>query len=159
MRFLIIGICVFVAAFTVGTIVIGDRSFDGVVVDKPYETGLDWDNIRERKAKLGWIVSVGKGPFQTGRNDLFVSIADRNGTALSKARVSVKITRPATSTFDRTYGATELPDGRYHVSIDLAGYGTWNAVVTVVRGNDHTDYTQPLFAERSNSWIDRLDKE
>jgi hypothetical protein len=53
MRTAIILICILALAATLGAIVVGIRTVDGLVVEKPYETGLAWDEIQRQKAKPG----------------------------------------------------------------------------------------------------------
>ena len=45
-------VSVLALAATIGAIVIGMKSFEGLVVEKPYETGLAWDEIKKKKATL-----------------------------------------------------------------------------------------------------------
>ena len=59
-------------AATLGTIIVGTRSFEGIVVDKPYEAGLAFDDREQQKSKLGWKVAVEGSQFRTGENETFV---------------------------------------------------------------------------------------
>jgi len=45
-------VSVLALAATISALVIGMKSFEGLVVEKPYETGLAWDEIQKQKAKL-----------------------------------------------------------------------------------------------------------
>jgi nitrogen fixation protein FixH len=148
MRALIITVCILVLLLTVGTIVIGSRSFDGVVVEKPYETGLAWDKAEQQREKLGWNVSLDSPSFRTGRNDLVIMVADRDRRIIGDARVDLKVTRPSTTSFDRSYAAEPQADGRYRASVELAQPGNWDVIVRVQRGAAISDYTVHLYAER-----------
>ncbi len=104
MRFfivIIVLICILALAATIGTIVVGSRSFEGIVVDNPYETGLAWDRERRNQEDLGWSVALQEAAYKTGKNDLIVMVRDKNGVPLSDAVVSVVVSRPSTRAFDR----------------------------------------------------------
>lgn len=136
MRALIIVISILVVIATALTIVTGTRSFEGIVVEKPYETGLSWDADRARLARLGWTVTLAEGAHRLGRNDLVLNIVDKSGALLADASVSVKLTRPSTSAYDRTYPAVRKPDSTYLASIDFPLQGNWDLIIAVKRGAD-----------------------
>src|SRR5512147_282968 len=99
----IVIISILVLAATVGTIVVGSGSFEGIVTDKPYEAGLAWDEVRKNRERLGWTVSLRYARFAPGVNDLTVLAVDKSGGPLADAMVSVTVTRPSTRAYDRTY--------------------------------------------------------
>jgi len=139
---IIVLVCVLALAATIGTIVIGSRSFEGTVVDNPYETGLAWDEARRNRESLGWSVALQGATYKTGTNDLIVMVRDKNGSPLSEAVVSFAVTRPSTRAFDRTYRAVARPDGRYRAAIDLPLYGNWDVLINVSRKNDRTSFNK-----------------
>src|SRR5919108_6547317 len=57
MRFFIIIlviISILALSATIGALIVGMRSFEGLVVEKPYETGLAWDELqKQKKENLG----------------------------------------------------------------------------------------------------------
>jgi nitrogen fixation protein FixH len=148
MRTLIILVCIFIIVVTAVTIIVGSRSFDGIVVEKPYETGLAWDKAQEQKEKLGWNVSLQGGPYRVGKNDLGISISDRNERLIHDAEMSIRVTRPSTTAFDRTYQAAALPDGRFHASVDLVRPGMWDLIVHVQHADEQAEYTLHLYVQR-----------
>jgi nitrogen fixation protein FixH len=149
MRTLIILVSGFIVLLTAITIIVGSRKFDGVVVEKPYETGLAWDKTEQQRTKLGWNVSTEGGPFHIGGNDLFIAISGPDRRLIRDACVSIRVTRPSTNVFDRTYKGEPQPDGRFRVPIELARYGNWDLVVTARHGGAQADYTFHLYAERT----------
>jgi nitrogen fixation protein FixH len=151
MRTLIVVLSVVVAAATAVTIIVGTRSFDGVVVEKPYETGLAWDTMREQKVRLGWTVSTNKNLFPLGRNDLFITLYDRNGNLMADAVVSVIVSRPSTNRYDKTYQAVRQPDGRYRASIEFPLSGNWDVIMSVKHGNEQADFTQSVLAKKNRT--------
>ena len=151
MRFfvvIIVLICILALAATIGTIVVGSRSFEGLVVDNPYETGLAWDRERRNQEDLGWSVALQESTYKTGKNDLIVMVRDKNGVPLSDAVVSVIVSRPSTRAFDRTYSTVVQPDGRYHTAIDLPFYGNWGVVIDVNRKMERTSFNKMISANQ-----------
>ena len=151
MRFfivIIVLICILALAATIGAIVVGSRSFEGIVVDKPYETGLAWDEERRNQESLGWSVDLQKATFKTGKNDLIIMVRDKNGSLLSDAVVSVAVSRPSTRAFDRIYLTVVQPNGRYRTEIDLPFYGNWDLIVDVSRKKERTSFNKMISAKQ-----------
>ncbi|HUI67634.1 MAG TPA: FixH family protein [Nitrospirota bacterium] len=148
MRILIIVICIIALAATIGAIIVGKRSFEGLVVEKPYETGLAWDETRNKQTNLGWTVSVQGARFKTGKNELIVKVVDKSRSLLTDAAVSVTVSRSSTREYDKTYRTIEQSDGRYHASISLPLYGSWDLIIDVSRKNDHSIFKEAIFAEQ-----------
>lgn len=146
MRILIILICVIALAATIGAFIVGRQSFEGLVVEKPYETGLAWDETRQKQASLGWTVSIQGAPFKTGRNELIVKVIDKDRSLLTDAAVSVTVSRSSTRAYDKIYRTIQQSDGSYHASINLLFYGNWDLIIDVSRNNDHSIFKEPIFA-------------
>ena len=149
---LIVLVCVVALAATIGTIVVGSRSFEGIVVDKPYETGLAWDEARRNRESLGWSVVLQETTYKTGKNDLIVMVRDKNGSPLSDAVVSVVVSRPSTREFDRTYLSVAQEHERRRsptddiAAIDLPLYGNWDVTIDVSRKNERTSFNKIISA-------------
>ncbi len=146
MKTLIIIVSIIAVGATIVTIVVGEKSFEGLVVEKPYESGLAWDKTTGQMAALGWRVSIDTPSLQLGTNDLRVDVYDRSGARIADANVVVRLTRPETNVYDRIYAANRQSDGVYHATITLPALGNWQAVVAVSRGQDRAVYTIPLSA-------------
>ncbi len=140
--------CILALTATIGTIVVGSRSFEGIVVDNPYETGLAWDEERRNRESLGWAVALQKTTYKTGKNDFIVMVRDKNGAPLSDAVVSVAVSRPSTRAFDRTYHTVVRPNGRYRTELDLPLYGNWGVIIDVSRKNDRTSFNKMISADQ-----------
>ena len=150
MRTVIIIICIFAVAATLGTIVVGIQSFDGVVVENPYEAGLAWDETHQNKAVLGWNVTLENGLFKTGKNDLFLKVLDRNGRQLENATVSVTTSRPSTRFYDRTYPAIRTPEGGFQTSLELPLFGSWDLRIEVNHAKDRCSFNKRIYAEQED---------
>jgi nitrogen fixation protein FixH len=140
-------VCVLTLAATIVTIIVGTRSFEGIVVDKPYETGLAWDEQARQKSKLGWKVSVAGARFPTGENELAIDAVDRYGQPLENIAVTATVSRPSTRDFDKTYTAVRQQNGRYRSSVVFPLYGAWDITIDVSRNGDRGVYRQAVYAE------------
>ncbi len=154
MRLLIVVLIVVIVlalAATIGAIIIGKRSFEGIVVDKPYEAGLSWDEEQRACRRLGWQVSLTNPSFKVGRNDLLILLKDRAGKPLKHAAVTVTVSRPSTRSYDRSYEAAELHEGegRYRSSVDLVLFGAWDIVLKVSSADGHCSYDKQIFADQT----------
>lgn len=152
MRILIatlVAVCVLALAATIGTIIVGTRSFEGIVVEKPYEAGLAWDETERQKAKLGWKVAVEGALFRTGENELILDAVDKSGQPLANAAVTATVSRPSTRDFDKTYAAVQQKDGCYRALVVFPLYGAWDITIDVVRNSDHGVYRHAVYAERA----------
>ena len=147
-RIVIMVISILVIAATTATIVVGIKSFDGVVVEKPYETGLAWDKTLQNRTALGWRINIRNDHFRTGHNELLIDALDRNGRQLEGALITVTTSRPSTGAYDRTYPAVKKPDGRFQASIDLPVFGSWDVIITAHRAKDQCSYNNHIFAEQ-----------
>ncbi len=141
----IVGIVVL--ALTIVTIIIGTRTFEGTVVDKPYEAGLAWDAERANRAALGWSVSLVRDRFPVGTAALLVAALDRRGSPLAGAEVGVALTRPSTRAYDRRAAAVAQPTGLYLAELDLPLAGAWQVTISVRSGQDRSDYVQTILAD------------
>ena len=146
MRALIIFISILALGVTATTIVVGSRSFEGLVVEKPYESGLVWDKAEQQKTLLGWQVSLDNASLRVGTTNMNINIFDRTGRRLKDADVSVKLTRPETTAYDHGYKASPQPDGSYRASVTFPVQGNWQAVVAVAQGKNQAVYTLPVYA-------------
>jgi nitrogen fixation protein FixH len=150
MRTTIIIVCILALAATIGTIIVGTGNFEGIVVEKPYEAGLAWDEMNKRKTQLGWTVNLGKTPLRTGRNELQVAVFDGNNTLLADADVIVTLSRPSTRAYDKQYQTVRQADGSYQTSVDIPLYGNWDVLIDVVRNKDRAGFKIAIFADKGS---------
>ena len=115
------------------------QSNSGVVTDNPYEVGLSYNKILEKRAKqeaLGWT-----GKTLVENNSLLVyTLADKSGNPISGAKVSVDMLRPVQKGYDFTLPLNEDGNpGRYTTKLKVPVAGSWTAHVSVVRDEDTYD--------------------
>lgn len=123
-----------------GTVVIVNMAFlyiavstnDGLVDKDYYEKGILYSKTLEDEAKLGWSIEfeLNDKASAASRNEIRVSIFERDGSVLRDAAVNAILMRPATDNFDKESELT-FRDSVYIGSffIPLAGY--WDIKVIV----------------------------
>lgn len=136
-----------VLAMTVLTIVVGARTFEGTVVDKPYETGLAYDAERRNHAELGWTATLSRVEYRVGGNDILVEAFDRDRRPLAGAEVTVRVSRPSTSAYDRSYKARPLGDGAYVATADLPLRGAWDIDISVSAAGRSSSFAETVHAQ------------
>lgn len=93
--------------------------------------------IREQ-GERGWQVHDGwvEKPL-VGQPRLFrISLTDKNGQAVTGARVQVVFLRPADKSRDMQVELPETSPGRYGEPVTLNAPGLWNLMMTISRGED-----------------------
>lgn len=126
MKTLIITIVVIGLTAVIGTLVIGTRTFDGVVTDRPFERGLAWDEEEKARRELGWKVEIGNRRLQVGPNNLMVSLADQGGIQRGAALWLLTVSRASTTRYDRSYEVDSDTDGMIEIPVDFPLYGHWD---------------------------------
>lgn len=148
MRTIIIIVVLMGLAAVAGSIIIGSSYFDGIVVDKPYETGLSWDKVRHENESTGWQADVVDGRFAAGKNELVLTVRDASGKALDGAGVSITISRPSSKSYDMTYKAVQAEDGFYKVPVIFPLYGYWDLKISILKEGKRSGFDRRIFAEK-----------
>ena len=117
-----------IAALTAvaGTIVVGINTFDGTVAEHPYERGLEWDRLQEKKAELGWTFNINNHNMKTGRSDIIFKLNDKRGLPLDASNVSVAISRPSTNAYNKHYETKKLRHGTFKATPHFPLFGYWD---------------------------------
>lgn len=123
MKALIVAIVVIGLAVVIGTIFIGSKTFDGTVVDKPYDKGIKYD--KTQKALKDYKVVVENEILGMGKNTIVFSIKSDTKDISKISDAVVTITKPTTTKFDWNYEAIRQPDGKYQALIELPDRGQW----------------------------------
>jgi nitrogen fixation protein FixH len=147
MKFYVVIVGIIVVAMTVATIVVGAWSFDGTVVDKPYEAGLAFDAERQNHLALGWSVALSREEFSVGPNQLVVQALDRDHRPLAGASVTVTVSRPSTNSYDKSYQALPQQAGDYLAMASLPLPGTWDIGIDVSVGDKRTSFAETIYAQ------------
>ncbi|RJQ53496.1 MAG: hypothetical protein C4526_06455 [Nitrospiraceae bacterium] len=147
MKTLIIIVTIIGLSAVIGSIIVGGMVFDGVVVEKPYEKGLDWDKRRNEKAESGWNVGIEDKIFRTGDNDIYFSVLDKDGGPLTNAQIAVAISRPSTTAYDKSFETSVRRDGKYIASINFPLYGYWDLKISVTREKRNVVFEERIYVE------------
>ena len=145
----LIGIVTVVAlAAVVTAVIIGNRSFEGIVVEKPYERGLSWDREQRERTESGLNVAIKNKTFRVGRNDLVIEVTDGEQKPVLDAELLLTMSRPSTNTYDRTYRLGAGREGGYRAPVELPLYGHWDLQITIVRNGQDLRFLRKIFVER-----------
>lgn len=145
----LIGFVTLTALFAVaGSFIVGIKNFDGTVTERPYEEGLLWDDIRKKKTALGWRVDIKKSKFTTGNNDITISILSKLKEPLKGTNISVMISRPSTTAYDRDVETVKLKEGLYRANTDFPVFGYWDITIEVSKGRESLTFNKRIFVEK-----------
>ena len=150
MKTLIIAISVIALSAVIATIIIGNETFDGIVVEKPYEQGLLWDKIRDRKIESGWKAVINNRKINTGNAEISISVFDKSGKPLSDASVSLVVSRPATTLYDRNYETVRQSDNSYAAKVFFPLFGYWDLKINVAKKGESVIFEKRIFAEEDH---------
>lgn len=150
MKLLLVIVSIIGLGAIVGAVVVGTKNFDGTVVDKPYERGLAYDADRHERDESGLNVEVISKELSAGANDILFSVNDKNGRRVTDVGVSVSISRPSSSSYDKTYKADLTEQGLFRIAAELPLYGYWSAKIQIAKENRSVTFEKTLFAEEVN---------
>ena len=108
----------------VGAIVVGIMSFDGVVVEHPYERGLEWDRENALREASGLDVRVLSSELPKREASIEFIVRHKDGTAY-EGPVELVLTRPETSALDQNYTPSALGGGKFAAKVELPREGAW----------------------------------
>lgn len=148
MKILLIIVTIIGLGAVIGAVVVGTSTFDGTVVDKPYERGLSYDAVHHEKEASGLNVEILNKVISAGTNDILLSVTDRDGKPVPDVAISLSISRPSSKAFDKTYTAVKTEKGQFIVKADLPLYGYWTAGVQVAEKGKSITFEKTLFAEQ-----------
>ncbi|MDA8082505.1 MAG: FixH family protein [Nitrospiraceae bacterium] len=145
MKALIVFVTAVALTAVIGAIVIGSRSFEGIVTKHPYETGIAWDRTRHERIESGWGVRINGESIHTGDVSLPITVTDRENHALTGAAVTVTLSRPASAAYDATYAAVESVPGIYTAAARFPLYGYWDVKITVSHDKKRVSFDKRLY--------------
>ena len=148
MKTIIIVVVLLGLSAVAGSIIVGSRYFDGIVVDKPYETGLSWDRTRHENADAGWNLNIMNATFRMGNSDIVMSVFDKNGNILEGADISVSVSRPSSKDYDKTYRAVQTGKGQYKASVQFPLYGYWDMKMSILKEGRRVTVEKRVFADK-----------
>jgi len=116
------------------SIAVGVAKRDVEVVDNAYETGLKYDQTRKRGEELGWKVELPRS-FPRGDAGVELTVRDRTGAALTKARVTLRAFRLGTRDL-QIRECVNRGNGTYAALVRFDSAGSWAAEARVAMNDD-----------------------
>jgi nitrogen fixation protein FixH len=147
MRTLLFLIALTAIGAVIGAFVVGSMVFDGTVVENPYEQGIAWDEVRKRREASGLTVTLAASAYRRGRNDIIVEVSTRPGDPAGEDDLLLRVSRPSSADYDKTYSAARQKDGRYGAVVDLPLRGFWVITVLVDRGGAPLEFNREVYVE------------
>ena len=140
---------IFVAAFAVvvvvnlSLVILANRTFPGVTVDRPYEHGLAYDQAlaaARRQEELGWIVETVIEPIPDGTGAVIAqTYRDRSGQPIEGLSVRVRLTRPTGSEPAHEVLLNPSAPGAHAALVTLPQPGQWD-LHALAEGPDGVQY-------------------
>lgn len=129
-----------------GAVVVGIISFDGTVVENPYERGISWDTERVRREASGIRIRIVSTAFRVGANTLVFQAFGDGGEPVADKRLAVRLSRAETDEHDRIYTAIGRGDGTFTFDLDLTLPGRWEMAILVERRGAVLEFPASIYA-------------
>ena len=146
MKFLIILVVIIGLSAVFGAIIVGRNSFEGIVAEKPYDYGLLWDKEQKARADSGLHTEIMNKTFRVGENRLIIKLLDRERNVIKGAALTVLVSRPSTTVYDRRYDALPSSDNLYYSAVYLPLYGYWDVKLQVSEGRSTVSFEHKIYA-------------
>ena len=134
-----------------GVIIVGTRTFEGIVTERPYEKGLSWDKTENERTSSGLKIDVLTKTFVTGDSDIRFSVLDREGRPFDSGAVSITISRPSSAAYDRTFNTVKAGEGIYRAAISLPLHGFWDLKIHVPAMGKDIVFEKRIYVEKGGS--------
>lgn len=118
-------------------------SYSGLVVARPYERGLAYNEILaldRAQAARGWQAAIALRPSEDGAASggggpvtVAIELSDAQGRPLDGLRVHARLVRPTASGYDRETALAPLGEGRYAATLSLPLPGQWDVYLSAGR--------------------------
>jgi nitrogen fixation protein FixH len=131
MKALVIIVTIIGLSAVIGSLIVGKAVFDGKVVDKPYETGLLYDEIEKAKKELRF--EVLNKELKTGKNEVLFTLKDHLDRPITDPQMVFMISRPSTTRYDREFQFSYAGEGRYKAEVYFPLHGYWDIRLKLLR--------------------------
>lgn len=153
MKILIVLVSLMAVLAVAGAVIVGVQSFDGTVIENPYEEGLAWDSTERKRSELGWQVSLEDKVLKTGDNKVDITILDKAGKPVDVSEVVLTISRPSSANYDRKFGGVVDDKGTFSSQIDFPLYGYWDLKLALIKDGGSIELSERVFVEKRDSKI------
>lgn len=108
---------------------LASESHTGLVTEQPYEKGLAYNDTvaaSDEQSALGWSSKI-----KLVSSDVVVTLTDRDGAAITGARLEVAFTRPTVEGYDFSALLRSDEDGVYKSTVEFPLDGQWDVRIFV----------------------------
>jgi nitrogen fixation protein FixH len=119
-------------------IYIAGQSWRGVVTEKSYQKGVEYNKtiaMVKKQKEMGWKVKMRFKNLGNNSGVLEVVITDKKRKAIKDANIRVYLIRPTQDGFDFDVPMI-FSDGKYQARISAPLKGQWNFNLEIMRGYD-----------------------
>ena len=119
-------------------IYIAQKSWRGVVIEKSYQRGVDYNKtieLAKKQKKMGWKVEMRFKNLGNNSGILRVLIRDKNSKLIKNANIRAYFKRPTQDGFDFNMPMI-FSDGVYQARISFPLKGQWDFNLEINRGLD-----------------------
>jgi len=112
-------------------------SWTGLVTDRPYDRGLDYNRNLEAAAAmaaLGWQVKLVAATRTDGTREFVLEAREESGEPLAGLVIEGKLERPVHEGADRELVFAPVGPGLYRAVLDALPPGQWQAHLRLTRG-------------------------
>ncbi|GAB4543497.1 MAG: hypothetical protein Fur0020_12980 [Thermodesulfovibrionia bacterium] len=124
MKTLVIIVTIIGLSAVIGSIIVGTMVFEGKVTERPYETGLRYDEMEKAKEEI--IFDIETKDLKKGENELIFTLKDKEGRPITDPQLTLKVSRPSTALYDRQYPLNFNSPGRYSARVSFPLHGYWD---------------------------------
>lgn len=136
-----------VVAVNATLVVLAARSWTGLVTERPYDRGLDYNRNLEAAAamaELGWTARLVAGPSPAGGQELTLQVRDRSGAPVGGLAVEGSLERPLQAGLDHPIVLAQQGPGLYRARVELPAAGQWHARLRLRRGAERMVVSERL---------------
>ncbi len=129
MKILIVLVIIAGLSTVVGSIIVGSLLFDGKVTERPYEEGLEYDNIEKMRSEL--TLNLLTEDLLKGENEIIFSIYHER-LPVTDLTLNFILSRPGTVRYDRRFMVEYIKPGLYRTRVSFPEYGYWDIKIKMV---------------------------
>lgn len=136
-----------VVAVNAALVLVAARSWTGLVTERPYDRGLDYNRNLEAAAamaELGWTARLVAAPAAGGGHELTLEVRDRGGAPVGGLAVEGTLERPLAPDLDRPLALAPIGPGLYRARLELPERGQWHAHLRLRRGAERMVVSERL---------------
>ncbi|MFN3740250.1 MAG: FixH family protein [Thermodesulfovibrionales bacterium] len=144
MKTLVIIVTIIGLSAVIGSIIVGRMVFEGKVVDKPYETGLRYDEMEKAKGELRF--ELLNTDFHVGSNDIIFTLKDNLDRAIADSHITLILSRPSTRLYDSEYEVNLIEPGKYKAKVNIPLQGHWDVKIRFIYKGQPLDLEKHIYA-------------